>query len=375
MLELTLSELRRFRKGAAIYALASLVVLVLLNQIGDITILPHEVHLIMTLVVALSGMGLALYQFGTYRQNSRWIWLLHRPLHRARILAALVLAGLAIVALAVALPLFVFLAAQDHLSGNAVDSRFYAGAAWLALTTFGAWLSGAYIMLQRSRWAFLVLALPFLLTMHLATGGTMLALALASDSLLLALVHSVFRPDRQVRGAGAGLLNAAALQIGFYLLLLVAGSMAWQVGLMFAGAHPNNNRSVLQGGLVETRRLGAHDALLAGLAGSSDPRAAGWRAGLQARDVVEIKPRVRQYAVRDLPTNRGRIAFVEGETQWTFLHDRMMYRGVQTRTLADRGWFGTGGAGGGRHAGLLPCRQPPDRRRGSHAAGGLPGRA
>lgn len=346
MLDFYLSELRRFRTGGAIYALANLVILTVLGQVADLPGMPLEGHLMMLILYALSGLGLALYQLGSYRQPSRWIWLQHRPLHRLRILAAIVLAAMTLVALAVALPLFAFLAAQDRYSQHVVDSRYYLGAAWLALATFGAWLAGAYIMLLRSRWAFLVLALPWVLAMHRAAGPTLLVLMLACDLALLALVATVFRPDRHVgRGAAATIANALPLQAGFYLGLLLAGSLAWQVAMMLVGAHPNNRVHVARGGYIEALRFEPHETMLAGLAASADPRAGAWRAVLAPNTVLEIKPDVRRFVVRDFPSNLGWSAFMEGNTAWTFSHDRMMYRGVQPRTLADAGWLGAGGRG------------------------------
>jgi len=346
MLDFYLSELRRFRTGAAIYALANLVILTVLGQVTNLPGMPFEFHMMLLILYALSGLFLALYQLGTYRQPSRWIWLQHRPLHRMRILAGIVLSAMTLVALAVALPLFIFLAAQDHYSHNVIDSRYYLGAAWLALVTFGAWLAGAYLMLQRSRWALLVLALPWVLALHKAAAPTLLLLALACDVVLLALVATVFRPDRQVRDGAATILNAVPLQAGFYLGLLLAGSLVYQVALMLVGAHPNNRAQVAPGGYVEALRLEPHETLLAGLASSADPRAGAWRAALAPRTVLEIKPDLRQFVVRDFPSNGGWSSFTLGNIAWTFSHDRMMYRGLQPRTLADAGWLGAGGRGG-----------------------------
>lgn len=346
MLDLYLSELRRFRNGTAIYALVSLAVLVVLGQLVELPGLPLEGQLMLLVLYAISGAALALVQFGTYRQPSRWIWLLHRPLHRGRILAALVLAALTIIALAVVLPLCLFLASQAHFTQHVVDGRSWLGAAWLALSAFNAWLLGACIMLHRTRWACAIAALPCVLTLHLATASTMLALIVACNLLLLGLLYTVFRPSRDIgHGTAATLGNALAMQAGFYLILLFAGTLLYQVGLMFVGAHPNNSRHVAPEGVIATQRLDARDTMLAGLSHSSDPRAAAWRAALSPRDVVDVRVAVRQFGVRDLITNRGPIVYGDGNALWTFSHDRMMYRGIHLRTQEDRGWLGTGGPG------------------------------
>jgi hypothetical protein len=346
MIELFLSELRRFRNAAAIYFTASLVLITVMNQMIDLANEQREVHIVILLLYALSGLGFGLYQFGSYRQPSRWIWLQHRPLPRAHILAGIALASIVLIALAMALPLFVTLALQDRFTARVVDVRHYAGAAYLALSTVSAWLAGAYIMLHRSRWAFVILVLPVLLTMHLATYATMLALALVCNALLLFLVYTVFRPNRFTGDdAIATAASAAPLQLSFYIALLWGGSMLFQVGQMMAGVHPLSTDQPLAGGLVEARRFDSREAVLAGLAGAADPRAAGWRAALNPRDAGFLGPGVRQYAVRDLVSTRGQVRFSDDQHAWTFSHDRMMYTGRHRRLGTAAGWFGAGGKG------------------------------
>jgi hypothetical protein len=344
MIELFLSELRRFRNAAAIYFAASLVVITVLNQMLDIANEQRELHVVVLLMYALSGVGFGLYQFGSYRQPSRWIWLQHRPLHRAQILAGIALASTLLIALAMALPLFLALGLQDHFTQRVVDTRHYAGVAWLALSTLSAWLAGAYIMLHRSRWAFVILVLPILLTMHLATYTTVLALALGCNAVLLFLVYTVFRPNRMASGdAVATVASAAPLQLSFYIALLWGGSMLFQVCQMMVGVHPLSAEQPVAGGLVEARRFDAREAMAAGLAGAADPRAAGWRAALDKGNVAGLGPTVRQYAVRDLVSTRGRMQFDLDEHVWTFSHQRMMYSGRHRRLGTSGGWLGAGG--------------------------------
>jgi hypothetical protein len=348
MLELYLSELRRFRNSAAIYGVANLVILTLLNQlVQDIATSPFEVHVVLLLLYMLSGLGFAAYQFGTYRQPSRWIWLQHRPLDRTRILAAITLASVTLIALAMALPLFVVLLTQSRSTNHVIDLRHYAGAAFLGLSTLSAWLTGAYIVLHRSRWAFVILILPLLLTMHHATFGTMLCLALACNALLLFLVHTVFRPNRYTADdITATVATAVPLQASFYLALLWAGSSLFQVGQMLAGVHPLGSDSVPRGGYTEAIRFNSQEAMIAGLSEATDPRAPAWRTEVGEKNTANVGPDVRQFAVRDLLSTKGTVILGDPERNvWTFSHDRMMYSGVNGRTRAYKGWFGAGGAG------------------------------
>jgi hypothetical protein len=346
MLEFFLAELRRFRAGAAVYAMANLLGLAVLQQMVDIPNGPVGLHVILAGFYMLSGLFLGMFQFGSYRQASRWIWLQHRPVHRARILAALVLAAAVLGAGAVALPLCTLLLMLQHYTHTVVDARHYAAAAWLALSALAAWLSGGYVMLHRSRWAYVVFVLPYVLTMRTATATTVLGLTVGCAAVLLGLLYTVFRPSRStVDDPVATAASALPLQACLYVALLWGGSVAWQAGLLVAGAHPQVQEPPRPGTYTETRRLNAKETLQAGLAGSRDPRAAGWRAWLGGHPAFGLGPLTRQYGVRGIMTSRGMESFVNGGSLWTFSHDRMRYHGVDLRTRTDRGMFGAGGAG------------------------------
>lgn len=346
MLDLYLSELRRFRTGAAIYAVATLLVLTLLSQLTELAAAPRELHQLFYLLVMLSGLGFAAYQFVTYRQPSRWIWLQHRPMHRARILAAIGLASATLILLALALPMFLVLASQDHFTLRVVDQRHYAGVAFLVLSALSAWLAGAYMVLHRSRWAFVILLLPLLLTMHMAAWTTILALSVLCNVLLVFLVYTVFRPNRSTGAdATATVASAVPLAASFFLALLWGGSTVFQVGQMLFGVHPLNGDHVPRGGFVEAARMEDREVMLAGLATSTDPRAPAWRAALNETNNANVGPDVRQFAVRGGMSTQGNLGFQEGAVRWTFSDDRMQFKGLQARTRQPQGWFGPAGAG------------------------------
>jgi hypothetical protein len=138
MIELFLSELRRFRNAAAIYFAASLVAITVVNQMIDVANEMLELHVVILLLYSLCGLGFGLYQFGTYRQPSRWIWLQHRPLTRKRILAGIALASFVLIVLAMALPPLIVLALQERFTQRVVDARHYAGVAYLAMSVISA---------------------------------------------------------------------------------------------------------------------------------------------------------------------------------------------------------------------------------------------
>jgi hypothetical protein len=368
MLDLYLSELRRLRNGAAIYGAVTLLVMTGICRVTDLASASLEVHLGLILVAMLSGLGLAVYQLGSYRQPSRWIWLLHRPLHRGRILAAIGLASATLIALALVLPLFVVLLGQDHFTARVIDQRHYAGVAFLGLSALSAWLAGAYIVLHRSRWAFVILVLPIIMTIHLGAWYVMLALSLACNALLAGLVATVFRPDRIAPSkALTTTASALPLQAGFYLALLWGGTTLFLMGLTIARMDPQAPGQAQAGGLLEVLRATPREAMLAGLRAAGDARAPAWRASLSADNTAGLGPGVRGFAVRGLMTNMGTVSFSDGqEGMWSFSHDRMLYKGLNSRTSAPLGWYGAGGRGD-----LTPFDSQPVAQGDNHGHGYL----
>jgi hypothetical protein len=342
MTEFFLAELRRLRTGTAVYALANLVALAVLQQMVDIPNGVLGLHMLLVVFYMLSGLGLAVYQFGSYRQASRWIWLQHRPVHRARIFAALVLAAATAIAAAVALPLCALLLIQAHTTRQVIDTVHYAGAAYLALAALMAWTAGGIIMLYRSRWACVVLVLPVVLTMRMAEAATVLGLTAACLAILLGLLYTVFRPSRNpaddVRATAA---SALPLQVALYAALVWSGSLLYQAGLLAAGTHPELSHAARPGSFVSIRRATATESLTTALADSRDPRAPGWRAALDPHAVASFSWPIHQYGVPGLMTTKGMGRFADGETEWVFSRDRMQYHGVNRRTNEDRGWFRT----------------------------------
>lgn len=340
MLDLYLAELRRFRNGTAAFAAAHLVTVALLQQSLGLTAAPLGAHLTLLAFYMLAGCGFAAFQFGSYRRPGRWIWLLHRPLSRERILAALVLAALTLAVLAVALPLCIVLAAQDR-TAHVIDSRHYVGVACLALAALAGWLGGGWVMLHRSRWACLVFFLPFILSVQMATATTVLLLWLACDAAMLVLLYTVFRPSRHAdAGTAAAIPGAMMLQAGFFIATLFAVTLVFFAGHQFAG---NTVHAGAAASYRETLRMRVPERMGLGLAASSDPRAPGWQAALARAGVRSIMPIRRDFAVPNLVSSRGIMTFMRGEDTWTFSEDARMYHGVNTRTGADAGWFGTGG--------------------------------
>ena len=347
MKELFLSECRRFRTHALIAAGAHLLLQLLAARMTDPLQLRWQEQMLFLIASALCGLAFAVAQFQAHRQPSRWLWLLHRPLGRSRIFGALSLASLALLVFAIGMPALLAVLGADRLSGRTVDLRHYLIPLHLALTAFIAWLAGTYLMLCGRRIGFVVLFVPGALLCHLAAGGALLVPALVCVAMLGALVHTVFAPDRTAPPSRpAGLLAAGIpLVLGFYIVMLWGGSIAFQSGQMLLGVSPINQPLAPSGGNIELLRTDGGANLQRALATSKDPRAAHWQRQVALLEVGSVKADGRQHPVRGQIANLDRLQWSDypRNISWTFNHDRMLFEGRDWHSDAPRGWYGKQG--------------------------------
>ena len=348
MRELFFSECRHFRNAALIFAAAHLLLQLFVNRLFDLLQLRYEPHMIALAVYMLAALAFAMVQFGAYRQPSRWLWLLHRPLARLAIFGAIAAASGALIVFAVGLPALLTVLCTDWLSTRVVDARHYLLVLELVLLTMTAWLAGSYVSLSGRRSAILVLLLPLLLMGHLASGYVMLAPSALCLALLVYIAYGAFKPDRTAPPSGAALAaTAAPLLIGFYLALTWAGSMMYQNGLMLAGVHPLNRALSPAGGFTESTRSEGPALFLRGLTSATDPQALQWRRQVALTGIVNFEPSIRQYPVRHQLGNLDTLRLTDEarHIEWTFSHDAMLFMGRDLYTMQPRGVLGAKGMG------------------------------
>jgi len=362
MKDLFIAECRRFRNLAFIAAAVYLVLLQFVSRVIEPLQQQWHAQTLVLLLAAVQGLAFAVVQFGGYRQPSRWLWLMHRPLAPGRIFGALALASFALLVFAVALPALLVIAGIDHTTGNTVESRHYLIPLHLLLTSFTAWLGGAYLVLSGRRGAFVVLFAPIVLSWHLASGTALLLPALLGVAMMAALAHTAFKPDRTAspRGAAGRLAAGVPLVLGCYCLLLWGGAAAFQAGQMLLGVNPLNRPVPPAGGYTELVRMGGAANLQRALAASNDPRAAHWRRQVALLEVGKVKPEGRDFPVRGAIANLDRTQWGDStrNIMWTFNHTRMLYEGRDMHTGAPRGWFGMGGVNDLRPFDSVPVIPP-----------------
>lgn len=215
MKELFLAECRRFRNAALIFAAVHVCLQLFVSRIDDVLQMAWEKQVVVLALYLLSGIGFALYQFGSWRQPGRWLWLLHRPLSRSAIFGAIALASTALILFAVGLPALLTVLAKQFLGAGAVDLRHYLLVLHVVLITVIAWLCGAFVVISGRRSAIVILVLPYLMLAHMASGFAMLLPTFLCMLLLGFIVHGAFQPDRLAPPASRAALAATALPLLF----------------------------------------------------------------------------------------------------------------------------------------------------------------
>jgi hypothetical protein len=349
MKELFFSEWRRFRKAAFIAAGLHLVLLLLANRLMDLLQRRALEYRFLASFYIIAGLAFALFQFGTVRQPSRWMWLMHRPISPPRIFAALGLASAALIAFVIGLPALAVTFGIDMLSARTVDLRHYALVLQLVLMVGAAWLCGSYTILSRSYLGAVILIMPLLMTSQLASAPAMLFASALNLVLLAYIVLGTFKPDRAApdRGAVATIAAALPLQLGFYLVLTLGGSFFWQSSQILLGFDPLNRPVPPAGGYTENNRAESADVLAAGLHASGDRRAREWLQAIALQKSASVRWSIDSYPVRQQAGNRENPQWVDAKahTMWTFSHDRMLYEGRDLYTGREKGIIGLHGSG------------------------------
>jgi len=350
------AEVLRFRNWALVAAAAHVIALGFLSRLVDLAQQPLQIYQIAGVVFFVAGALLGLYQMGTYRRPNHWINLLHRPLHRLQVAAALFAAGALVLLVAVALPIAIIATYQETLTARVVDLRHWLLPVAALLIGLCGYLAGAYAMLPGRRHAWAVFLLPNLLLYAVASGPAMLGLQAVVLLLLAGLVAIAFKPDLGAppRGFVATATTALPVLLGAYFLLWLL-AMGFEVMLTLAGTHPQERPVPPAGGFIEANRAEPKERLLNGIAGSHDPQAPLWREQIALSEVFEL------YPFRALPqsnelTNTAPMEFDDdaNHVRWVFSHDRMRFVGYGTLDGRARGELGLGPTQAAFPAPVLP---------------------
>ena len=361
MRDLIRSEWRRFRLITAIVTGCHLLVLVTMSRALDLPQLGSDEQGAMLVVYMFIGLTLALLQIGSYRQSSRWLWLIHRPLPPVRIFAALALSALAVLSITIFTPLLVYLVLTDVFTSHVIDSRHYVTVVHALSFTMMAWFAGCHAFTTRHRSAIALLIVPMVFAWHLASVWWLLLPVAGCLWWMTSVARHSFRADRFGRVAvnHALLLTALPLQLAFFLLAFHVGKGALDFTTLLVRSP---GRAVLSSDPTvdadAAMRTFTQTFIAQGLERSLDTRAASWREQLPLLPVASVTPDIERFPVRHQFSNVGRPWWDEARNiKYTFSHDRMRFHGRDSRTGASRGWWGIHGI-----VDSLPYADVPDGR-------------
>lgn len=367
MLELFKAELLRFRPWALALAGVHFIALGFLTRVVDLAQQPLVVHWSFGSTYAALGLLLGLYQMGTYRKPSAWLNMLHRPLSSPRIAMALIAAGVALLAVAVALPIALVALWQGAMTPRVVDMRHWLLAlAALQIATAG-YLVGAYGMLGERRYCFSGLVFPLLLINAVATGFGALALQALVVAWLIAMVLATFKPDLDAppRSAAGMVAVALPLQMAMYLLMLLAYSgveMLW----IAQGSHPNNTPVPPPGGHNEAEKVDERTRMRLALEGSAHPDAPLLREQIALSEPTGIASELRRVPRRFELANVAPMEFDDTArgVRWVFSHDDMRLHGYRLNDRTPAGTLGVGADNAAFPVPALPVGAMPGSAKG-----------
>src|SRR5688572_15657002 len=204
MWDLFKGEVLRFRGWAAALAGVHLVVLAFMSRLEDLAQQRIFVHTAFAVLYAALGLLLGLYQIGGYRKPSHWLNLMHRPLPRARIAAALTIAGVLQLVVIVALPLLLVALLQETVTARVVDLRHWMLPVSALLVASCAYVAAAFCSLRGPVFAIAVIPLLWWLPFSNAYGFALLAVELLALGWLALLLLDAFRPELAAPSRGAG---------------------------------------------------------------------------------------------------------------------------------------------------------------------------
>lgn len=348
MFELYKAECGRFRWLALGVAIVHAGVLLFLDRVLDALQQSLMVYQMVGAIYAIAGALLGLYQAGSYARMNQWIALVHRPLSPHRILISIAGGSATMLTAAVLLPLVLLLLSHGLTGARFVDSRhglLILSGSLLALTGL---MAGFYAALAPRRYGWLAILPALLPTVSMAVGWAALMVQCGVLAALTLLVASAFKPDLAAspRPASSLAVNALAVAMGAYLLIVIAGDLVFQTAWIATGTHPLNSAPP-RGGVVEAMRSEGGPLMEAGLAGLRGDQARVWREHIRLSEVFALPPAIKWLPVRGELTNVAPMQFddMRRGVRWTFSHDDMRFHGVrlsdgvEADTLSARGGF------------------------------------
>ncbi|WP_133155072.1 hypothetical protein [Kinneretia aquatilis] len=340
------SELLRFKWVTGLLTLAHVMTLVFLNRLADMQQQTYPVDRLFMLTYMAVAFLWAIFQIGSYRKASKWLWLLHRPVPHHTMFASMVAVAAINLLICVFVPMLATLLVLDFGSDRLIDAHRYGMPVHGWVLALSAWLAGVCAVLSVRPTAAVVLIVPIWLMWSFAHSASVLFTEVLGMLVLLAIASTQFKPNRDehVRSNALVVLTALPLQMGLYFVLVIA-AIGYEFLMMFAGTHPLNMPVPPRGGYTEAVRQEPAELLSGLLAASKDERAAVWAEQMPLLTPQSISTRMRSYPVRHQAYQERIVQWEDSKQriEWTFSHDDMMFHGRDVRSGASKGVWGVKG--------------------------------
>lgn len=347
MKNILVCEFLRYRKAAVLAMAAFLIAAIFISRLGPFLDPNSEPVAVLSVALMFGSMAFGLTQMLLHRRKNHWTFLIHRPVDPQKIYGAVMLAGMAVLAIAIAVPWVLMVAGLDLATATVIESRHYAYVVHFYLVCCAAYLVGSLTALSANKGSFLFA--PLILILLIPTPQTALGQFLPSILMvvLLAVLNAAsFKPNlsQHIRKPWAIALMAVPLSVSVMYGLTMSSTMTYHVPKFVLGTHPDNNP--IDGTFRYYWNLDAADRVDYSLQGSSHPRAAqfGQQAALADAAIVSTKaapfPHRGQLFVED---QQYALADSESNTVWQFSHSSMLLEGRHAISQDPAGAVGRNG--------------------------------
>ncbi len=350
MHELFLSEWRRHRNLILATMLVHLVVQYIAYRTGYyLCSLTTDTQISLALLLAGATLLFAAARMLEFRRPGMWHWLMHRPVSRPKIFAALALSGLAQICVAIGLPVLLTILGTDWLTGHPVDLRHYLSVIVLVLFCMMAWMAGVNFLLRPGPTALFLIVSPFIVLTHDVKATLSLQVAVVTLLLMALITYEKFRPDRKLSpvGLAGNALTAIPLVIGFHFVTTVGATLAADWSWRLLSDPPKRQVEEPFADFDSYINAKARKKLANALGDIDDPRRELWQSQIAQAPVTNLYKKIHGYAKHQQLSNRVTPILRTNSNRilWTFDHDVMRFVAIDRRTgqqLEQRGLHGAG---------------------------------
>jgi len=311
--------------------------------------------LVAAIASILTGLAFGVIHMGLHKRANHWTWLIHRPIHHARIFAGLVSAGALLLASVCLLPWLLYVLGLDLMTSTVVDLRHYLNGLYFFFLGYGAYLTGCIGTLSPKKGLFLVGSMLLFVFGHAlgffdhAPGSSVIfyLTSMVVTAWLLTLCYNLFKPDLNLlpRSKTNLVLGVIPMQFSISFGLLIAVTVLYLGKLHFT--NPNPYQEPPEGTQKYVELLDDRDRAAHYLREVQGPEAEYLRNQVKLGDINFTSAVPLGYPVRHqmLFQDRADKVLVDRErgSYWLFSHHQMLLKGLDLKTHKTRGWIGVSG--------------------------------